>query len=71
MISSVPSSRCEIDSERISSSVMTPPALRMTWASPSSSPRMRDGIRRASMHATTAIFLAGGSGRSPLSNDSA
>ena len=35
MISSVPSSRWEIASERISSSVTTPPALRMTWASPS------------------------------------
>ena len=33
-ISSVPSSRCEIASERISSSVTTPPALRITCASP-------------------------------------
>ena len=38
MISSVPSSRCEIASERISSSVTTPPALRITCASPSWSP---------------------------------
>ena len=30
----------EIASERISSSVTTPPALRMTWASPSVSPRI-------------------------------
>src|SRR3712207_6235880 len=71
MISSVPSSRCEIDSERISSAVITPPALQMMWASPSSRPRIRDGISRASMQATTATFLAGGSGSSPLSKDSA
>ena len=38
MISSVPSSRWLIASERISSSVTTPPALRMTWASPSFRP---------------------------------
>ena len=35
MTSSVPSRRWEIASERISSSVTTPPALRMTCASPS------------------------------------
>src|SRR5919199_1503476 len=70
-ISSVPSSRCEIASERIVSSVTTPPALRMTCASPSSRPRIRVGIMRASMHATTATFLAGGIGRSPLSKRSA
>jgi hypothetical protein len=40
MISRVPSSRCEMASERISSSVTTPPALRMTCASPSFRPRM-------------------------------
>ena len=38
MISSVPSRRWEIASERISSSVTTPPALRITCASPSSRP---------------------------------
>ena len=54
-------------SERISSSVTTPPALRMTCASPTSSPRMAWTSRRASMQATTASFFAGGSGRSPLS----
>ena len=37
-ISSVPSSRCEMASERMASSVTTPPALRMTWASPSPRP---------------------------------
>jgi hypothetical protein len=38
MISSVPRRRWEIASERISSSVTTPPALRMTCASPSCRP---------------------------------
>ena len=40
MISRVPSSRWLIASERISSSVTTPPALRMTCAWPSSRPRI-------------------------------
>src|SRR3954453_2212905 len=71
MISSVPSRRCEIDSERISSSVTTPPALRMTCASPSASPSSPYGFRRASMHARTATCFAGGRGSSPLSNDAA
>jgi hypothetical protein len=66
-ISSVPSRRWEIASDRISSSVTTPPALRMMCASPSRKPRMAYGFRRASMHASTASFLAGRSGRSPLS----
>ena len=68
MISSVPSRLWEIASERISSSVTTPPALRITWASPSfEAEQRRTGSRRASMQASTATFLAGGSGRSPLS----
>ena len=71
MISVVPSRRWEIASERISSSVTTPPALRITCASPSSSPSTRVGMRRASMQATTATPLAGGSGRSPLSKPAA
>ena len=71
MISSVPSRRWEMASERISSSVTTPPALRITWASPSDSPSSPYGLRRASMQARTATFLAGGSGRSPLSKASA
>src|SRR3954463_1924653 len=58
-------------SERISSSVTTPPALRMTCASPTSRPRMAWTSSRASMQATTATPLAGGSGRSPLSKPSA
>src|SRR5918994_4078217 len=71
MISSVPSRCWEIAKERISSSVITPPALRITCASPIESPRIGYGFRRASMQATIATFLAGGSGRSPLSNSSA
>ncbi len=66
----VPSSRWEIMRERMASSVITPPALRMTWASPSSSPSARAGSRRASMHATTATFFPGGIGNSPLVNSS-
>src|SRR6266516_825005 len=71
MISSVPSSRCEMESDRISSSVTTPPALRMTWASPSLSPRSPYGFNRASMQATTATRFPGGSGRSPRSKSAA
>src|SRR5438477_11729444 len=55
--------------ERIASSVTTPPALRKTCASPSCRPRILCTSRRASMQATTASFLAGGSGRSPFLND--
>jgi hypothetical protein len=40
IISRVPSSRWLIASERISSSVTTPPALRITCASPSCRPRI-------------------------------
>src|SRR5215207_8298237 len=71
MISSVPRRCCEIARERISSSVITPPALRITCASPIERPRIGYGFNRASMQATTATFLAGGSGRSPLSKPSA
>ena len=38
MISRVPSRRCEMVRDRIASSVTTPPAFRMTWASPSRRP---------------------------------
>ena len=65
MISRVPSSRWLMVSDRISSSVTTPPALRMTCASPSLRPRMPYTLSRASMQATTATPLAGGSGSSP------
>src|SRR4029450_1924419 len=71
MISSVPRRCWEIARERISSSVITPPALRITCASPIESPRIGYGFRRASIQATIATFLAGGSGSSPLSKPSA
>ena len=57
-------------SERSASSVTSPPALRITCASPSSSPSTFAGSIRASMHVTTASLRAGGIGSSPLSNDS-
>ena len=41
-------------SERMVSSVMTPPALRMTWASPTSRPSIPNSGIRESMQATTA-----------------
>jgi len=65
MISRVPSSRWLIASERISSSVTTPPALRITCASPSARPRIAYTFSRASMHATTATWRDGGSGSGP------
>ena len=52
-------------SDRIVSSVMTPPALRITCASPMSSPsRPNSGIRE-SMQATTATARAGRTGLLP------
>ena len=54
----------ESPSERITSSVTTPPALRMTWASPAARPRTASGSIRASMHVTTAMASAGGGGSS-------
>ena len=53
-ISSVPRSRWLMTSERMASSLATPPALRMTCASPSSRPSTLAGSSRASMHASTA-----------------
>src|SRR5690606_20837759 len=61
----------EITSERITSSVTTPPALRITCASPSTRPSSTPVSSRASMHATTAMCRAGGIGRWPLSKRSA
>ena len=59
MISSVPSRFCEIASERISSSVTTPPALRITWASPSLEAE-RAGRVEAGVHAGDDGDLLGG-----------
>ena len=58
-ISRVPSTCWEMVSERMVSSVMTPPALRMTWASPTSSPSIPNSGIRESMQATTATPRAG------------
>ncbi len=69
--SRVPSSQLLINSERIASSVTLPPALRITWASPISSPRNRAGSRRASMQVRTAKGRAGGTSSFPLSNPAA
>jgi hypothetical protein len=52
-------------SDRMVSSVMTPPALRMTWASPTSSPSMPNNGIRESMQATTATARAGRTGLLP------
>src|SRR5688572_8184214 len=66
-ISLVPSSRWDITSDRRASRAL-PPALRMTWASPSSRPSCRDGMILASMQVTTASRRAGGIGRVPRLN---
>ena len=54
MISRVPNARCDRHSERITSSVTTPPALRMMWASPRARPRIPKIGMRESMQATIA-----------------
>src|SRR3954468_15675311 len=59
MISSVPRRFWEMARLRRASSETTPPALRITWASPSSRPSTFAGSSRASMHATTASFFFG------------
>jgi hypothetical protein len=58
-ISSVPSRRCEALSERIASSVTSPPALRMMCASPRSSPSIGKRSIRVSMQASTATLRRG------------
>src|SRR5580658_4445623 len=50
----------------MASSLARPPALRMTWASPSDNPAYFAGSRRASMHVRIAKPRAGGSARSFL-----
>ena len=64
-ISRVPSRCWETVSERIVSSVITPPALRMTWASPTSRPSIPNSGIRESMQATTATARAGRTGLLP------
>src|SRR5690606_8167087 len=58
--SRVPSLRWLIVSERITSSVTTPPALRSTWVSPMSIPNRANTSIRESMHVTTAVRNDGG-----------
>src|ERR1035441_8584784 len=53
-------------SERIASSLARPPALRITWASPSDRPAYFAGSRRASIQVRIAKPRAGGSARSFL-----
>src|SRR5215469_12299266 len=65
--SRVPSSLVEITSERIASSVARPPALRLTWASPSASPAYLAGSSRASMQVRMAKCRAGGIASLPFS----
>ena len=59
------------DEERMTSSVTSPPAFRMTWASPVRSPRAASTSSRASMQATTARPRNGVAVRTDRSNDSA
>ena len=58
-------------SARISCGVTTPPALRITCASPGASPSTAAGSMRASMHVTIAILRLGSIGNPPSSNDDA
>ncbi len=67
--SRVPSACCEIASERTTSSVTSPPALRSTCASPGTSPSARAGSMRASMHVTSTTGRTGWASSSPWSND--
>src|SRR6476660_5595001 len=67
----VPRRWCEMRRERIVSSLTSPPAFRITCASPSSRPRKPAGSRRASMQVTTADLLPGGIGSSPFANPAA
>src|SRR5215472_11458813 len=65
--SRVPTSLYEITSDLIASSLARPPALRITWASPSVRPAYFAGSRRASIQVRIANWRLGGNGRLPLS----
>src|SRR5215469_14533348 len=54
--------------DRIASSLARPPALRITWASPSDKPAYFAGSRRASIQVRMAKRRLGGRGRLPLSS---
>src|ERR1700722_7965367 len=64
--SCVPRSLWEMTSDRMASSVARPPALRMTWASPSARPAYLAGSSRASMQVRIANRRAGGRGQLPF-----
>src|SRR5215211_527492 len=68
---SVPRRRCDTASDRMTSSVMTPPALRSTCASPYCSPSAANTSSRESMHVTTAIRRRGWTSRCTASSDAA
>src|SRR5437867_3698601 len=57
--------------ERMASSLARPPALRMTWASPSARPAYLAGSRRASIQVRMAKLRAGGKASLPFSPKSA
>ena len=61
MISSVPSRFWDSESERIASSVTMPPGIAEDVGLALVRPRIRDGIRRVSMQASTATRLEGSS----------
>src|ERR1700749_4790144 len=65
--SRVPRSLYEITNDLMASSLARPPALRITWASPSARPAYFAGSRRASIQVRIAKWRLGGSGRLPLS----
>ena len=69
-ISSVPSSSMLTISERMTSSVTRPPALRMMCASPVRRPSVSSTSRRASMHAMMASLDSGAAVSADRSNDS-
>ena len=60
----MPSRRWDAVRERIASSVTSPPALRMMWASPRSRPSIENRSMRVSMQARTATLRRGRGSRS-------
>src|SRR5215470_16546842 len=65
--SRVPRSLYEMTSDRMASSLARPPALRITWASPSARPAYWAGSSRASIQVRIAKWRPGGNGKLPLS----
>src|SRR5262245_29233016 len=63
----VPRSLYEMTSDRMASSLARPPALRITWASPSARPAYLAGSSRASIQVRIAKWRPGGNGKLPLS----